>query len=87
MEVGGLPLIPRQSQGGLWPQPEAEKGELTPVGLIFSCLFKGWETLKLLLLVLHPALQPWEAGWMMEETEASTPLVRLWLLSSGAGVW
>lgn len=60
MEVGGPPLVPRQSQGGLWPQPEAEKGELTPVGLIFSCLFKGWETLRLLLLVLHPALQPWE---------------------------
>lgn len=22
MEVGGPPLVPRQSQGGLWPQPE-----------------------------------------------------------------
>lgn len=60
MEVGGLPLIPRRSRGGLWPQLEAEKEKLTPVGPIFSCLSKGWETPRRLLLVLHPVLQPLE---------------------------
>ena len=57
---GGAAPIPRRSQGGLWPQPEAEKEELTPVGPIFSCLSKGWEIPRLLLLVLHPVLQPSE---------------------------
>lgn len=36
-----------------------EKGELTPVGPQLSPLFKGWESLRLNLMV-HPAPQPTE---------------------------